>query len=231
MTEAYCTVHQCIPIWNDIIDTVFDTRMSTGDGKTLQNSLWEALSVRFKEIYARKEFCFGYLLDPRHMSLLQQLPRECRAKVEESKLKLKEEYCLLEARWKTLNPLSQGTVQEQPTKKFKDPYGKQVAREPTQLNDIIGSEWDRYFLFCQKFCQDYPNDVENLDVLEWWRKNQDFPIMRQLARSHLVMPAASTTSERSFSLCGQIYTKRRNRLAPERAGKLIFLKMNGKFIK
>jgi len=47
-----------------------------------------------------------------------------------------------------------------------------------------------------------------------------------MAFMNLGMPCASTTSERAFSIMGQIYVKRRSRLDPHKAGMLLFLKQN-----
>ena len=51
-------------------------------------------------------------------------------------------------------------------------------------------------------------------------------MLADLAVSILCTPASSTPSERGFSTMGRIITKLRNRIHPDTAGTLIFLKEN-----
>ena len=63
--------------------------------------------------------------------------------------------------------------------------------------------------------------------LEWWRINhQSFPRLAVLAKKYLSCPPSSVESERLFSLGGNIFTSRRNRLTPEHGEKLMFLNFN-----
>jgi len=51
------------------------------------------------------------------------------------------------------------------------------------------------------------------DVLHWWHDHQaSSPHIYQLAVALLVVPATNTSSERTFSMTGDILTKKRNRL-------------------
>ena len=55
--------------------------------------------------------------------------------------------------------------------------------------------------------------LKNIDVLEWWFAHRcDFPMLYQLSRVVLSVPAAATTCERFFSVCGLTVTDRRSRL-------------------
>ena len=61
----------------------------------------------------------------------------------------------------------------------------------------------------------------------WWKENQHrFFQLSQLARRYLAPPPTSVASERLFSTAGDIYDEKRNRLAPERAEMLLFIKKN-----
>ena len=59
----------------------------------------------------------------------------------------------------------------------------------------------------------------------WWKENRHrFVQLSRLARQYLAPPPTSVASERLFSTAGDIYDEKRNRLAPERAEMLLFIK-------
>ena len=61
----------------------------------------------------------------------------------------------------------------------------------------------------------------------WWKENQKiFPCLSIVAQKYLCCPPSSVESERVFSVGGNIYTAKRNRLKPEMGEKLIFLNYN-----
>ena len=61
----------------------------------------------------------------------------------------------------------------------------------------------------------------------WWTENSTrFPALAKLAQRYLSAPATSVPSERLFSGAGEVYYDQRNRLAPERAEMLLFIKNN-----
>ena len=65
------------------------------------------------------------------------------------------------------------------------------------------------------------------DFYSWWKDNTHrFPQLSILARKYMAPPPTSVASERLFSTAGDIYHEKRNRLAPERAESLIFVKKN-----
>jgi len=63
--------------------------------------------------------------------------------------------------------------------------------------------------------------------LSWWRENAKlYPNVAMVARRFLSAPSTSVPSERLFSSADLVYTDRRNRLLPERAEMLLFVKHN-----
>ncbi|KAL2092740.1 hypothetical protein ACEWY4_012538 [Coilia grayii] len=64
-------------------------------------------------------------------------------------------------------------------------------------------------------------------VLEWWKAHQsEFPLLANLAKTYLCIPATSVPSERVFSTAGDIVRSERSVLSSEHVDQLIFLKKN-----
>ena len=102
--------------------------------------------------------------------------------------------------------------------KFQRPSLDQ-ARE--NLKTPIQKDLDRY--------ESYSLADSNVDILEWWRTHENtLPILSQIAKQVLTIPASSAKSERVFSTGGNIVTKKRNRLNPELVETLILIKENDK---
>ena len=62
--------------------------------------------------------------------------------------------------------------------------------------------------------------------LQWWKEQQDLPLLSSLAKKYLCIPATSVASERVFSTAGDIVSSKRSLLKPEHVDQLIFLKKN-----
>jgi len=60
------------------------------------------------------------------------------------------------------------------------------------------------------------NMSPDLNILEWWKVNrEEFPIVWKLAQLYLAIPASAASSERAFSIAGNIVTSEQNRLNSE----------------
>lgn len=93
----------------------------------------------------------------------------------------------------------------------------------TPVQDLIELEVKRYVDFQRKTTD------SSLTLLEWWKVNEPmFPRLAQLAKRILAVPASSVPSERVFSLAGNIVSKKRSRINPEKVDMMIFLNMNMK---
>ena len=68
------------------------------------------------------------------------------------------------------------------------------------------------------------------DPFTWWSQHKArFPLLSRLARRYLSATATSVPSERLFSLAGNVYVEHRNRILPEHAETLLFIKGNYSF--
>jgi hypothetical protein len=66
------------------------------------------------------------------------------------------------------------------------------------------------------------------DIYQYWKSKQyDYPIIAQIARDYLAMPATSSPSEVVFSQGGDVVTKKRNRLTGDSIRMIVCLKAWG----
>lgn len=71
------------------------------------------------------------------------------------------------------------------------------------------------------------NVKEDVNPLEWWRKHEeDYQRVGKLAKKYLSIPATSASSERLFSVTGNIVTCKRASLLPDAVDRLAFLSKN-----
>ena len=69
-------------------------------------------------------------------------------------------------------------------------------------------------------------DYKDGDPFTWWSQHKArFPLLSRLARCYLSVTATSVPSERLFSLAGNVYEEHKNRILPEHAETLLFIKV------
>jgi hypothetical protein len=79
----------------------------------------------------------------------------------------------------------------------------------------------------QRYLYEVTQADKNVCPLHWWATHETiFPRLAILAKKYLCCPATSTSSERVFSLGGDIIDDKRSRLDPELVDILIFLHAN-----
>ena len=89
-------------------------------------------------------------------------------------------------------------------------------------NDIENEDEDEVKLYLQQKQIKLKDDP-----LKWWSINKTtLPILAQIARKYLSIPATSVPSERLFSDAGNHISDRRTRLSSELVNKMLFLKRN-----
>jgi hypothetical protein len=86
-------------------------------------------------------------------------------------------------------------------------------------NSKIKSEFERY--------KDLPPIDFNRNPFDWWIENEStYPVIAEIARVYLAIPASQASCERSFSLSKRICTENRTSLKPSNVEKLTILKQN-----
>ena len=76
-----------------------------------------------------------------------------------------------------------------------------------------------------------PQEGPDTDPLEWWKFRQSsYPLLTKTFRHYFNIPATSVPSERAFSLCSNVITKKRTRLLPENVNIITLLHDNFKYI-
>lgn len=95
-------------------------------------------------------------------------------------------------------------------KETKQPISSVIHQELARYNSAVISPEDK-----------------SLTILEWWKHHDKYyPRLSCLARKYLAIPASSVPSERIFSLCGSIVSKKRARLNPNNVSMMVFLNKN-----
>jgi hypothetical protein len=85
------------------------------------------------------------------------------------------------------------------------------------------SEWTAY--------QAEPNVLITVNPLEWWKiSSYKYPILSQLAKAYLAIPASQASTERLFSLAGLCISDRRTLLEPSVVENLLLLSSHVKHI-
>jgi hypothetical protein len=74
-------------------------------------------------------------------------------------------------------------------------------------------------------------DKRTVNPLAWWYEHKDqLPILYQLSQKYLSIPATSAPSERIWSQCSLVISKKRNRLSEDIVTSVIALKVNSKLL-
>lgn len=95
-----------------------------------------------------------------------------------------------------------------------------VAATPIQPANVK-RELDTYLL------TEEPGDMQKQEILSWWVQNKKkFPLLFQVVRMVLAIPASSSTSERVFSVGTKICSSLRRNLAPKKISDIMMINLN-----
>lgn len=111
-----------------------------------------------------------------------------------------------------------------PTSQLRKTLGTRTEYRRHQKISSIRKEMDRYESFALA--------SKETRVLDWWKKMANaLPILSEMARSVLAIPASSAKSERAFSKGGNVVTRKRTRLNPRKVEKIVVIQENRKKVK
>lgn len=113
---------------------------------------------------------------------------------------------------------------------------QQASQARPQVNNSL-----LQFIFANRHRRTQPDEVERYIMIEeadidicpfkWWASQaSNFPILSELAKKYLSIPATSAASERLFSDAGNVMTAKRTNLLPSTFEHLIFCKRNWRII-
>lgn len=94
-----------------------------------------------------------------------------------------------------------------------DPEFDELVRVPDSDHDLFSTQTTTVETGCTRWYKE-PRVPSNTDIIQFWAsKAYNYPIMAQMARDYLAIPATSAASERVFSNSADIITSKRNRLS------------------
>ena len=90
---------------------------------------------------------------------------------------------------------------------------------PTTNNEIVDNEFNDFIATTR-------NNFEPDPVKFWKEHSQQFPLMAEVAKKYLCIPATQISCERVFSSGGNVVSKHRTRMAPKRVDEIVSMKHN-----
>lgn len=202
--EKYVTASLAVFVLEKLFDKIKKVKIDESD--TTGTIVKEEIEASFKKRLGALPNCMliAHALDPRFKFNSKQFPERTLLKLLKKELK---------------NTFFEPEVAQSPIKK---------KRKVTALEHFANDEKEE---------QEEQDEIEKFkslptvplptDPLEWWSNHhQEFPNLAMLAKRFLAISASSAPSERAWSTGGNIYTKKRSKLSPDLASKLIFLHQN-----
>ena len=130
---------------------------------------------------------------------------------------------VLEAVNKALHEVPHPSEEEPPPQRKRrlgEILQKDKSAQPTEDKTLrVSKEVERYL--------QAPQQDSTEDPLVWWKDNAaSYPALSKLSKKYLCISATSSSSERMFSTAGNVVTKKRSLLKPEKVDMLVFLAKN-----
>ena len=205
--------------------------------KQLKRALSTGMEERFEHYETEDIYALATYLDPRYKGFFFRNPEN--ALLAKEKIVEKLEKMLVEEREQNQASMDMENQTESPADVF---FHSQPKRKKTTLANTraeimkksIHEQQDSPKMEAYNFMKEYSNSTvmeEEEDVFEYWKSMSlsTKPVERaaaKLAEYYLTPPPTSVDVERLFSTAGDVITNERNRLLPENAAKVLFLREN-----
>jgi len=187
--------------------------------KGLKTALKNSLTRRLGKICDDPTYIIAAILDPRFkLSWCES--------VDESKYKL-----ILLSEVAKFSPVHQDTKEASDTSSTDEHVPPKKKKKESELFSFIESRSVPKRTSEQEteiFLHEGQMDEMPLDY--WARKSSEFPILSQVARKYLAIPATSARIERVFSTAGKILRTDRSRSLPRNLETLLYLKVNSNLL-
>ncbi|XP_070408501.1 zinc finger BED domain-containing protein 4-like [Nothobranchius furzeri] len=193
--------------------------------KTTKATLLEAVSKRFADIEKEPLYSLATIIDPRYKDKFYS---EDAVKIETHRQLLR---LITKASQRDPNQEAEASNTGPPAEKvprpgsFSSMFGEILAEEtPWQAHTDTpaGPAPSEMIVYLSE-----PPIPRSASPLAFWKTNKErFPDLAKVARAYLSAPCTSVESERLFSAASNIVDEHRNRLMPEKAEMLLFIKKN-----
>ena len=174
----------------------------------MRRDMLESLDKRYGDASDDSTYVCATMLDPRFKDMLFDNAHKARAMLEEEYQKIVR---------------SDDHSTERPAKRAKlDLQGSFWDFVASKQGDAAVQNHDELNAYLAEPCIG-----PNSDPLDYWRCHEEqYPVLKVLARKFLCMQCTSVPSERLFSTAGLIVSERRSRLQPSKVQQLLFLNKN-----
>ena len=183
--------------------------------QTMKNEMLTSLNCRFRDIESNETLVLATILDPcfKDKFFTSIVERE------DAKMLLIEK--LSEMSSHTESPETTEPPEKRPRTAVMKCFDEILEEASTSLSSSSSKSTVEQYLA-------EPNlHFHTGNACAWWGNNKlRFPDLSEFALRYLSPPPTSVPSERLFSTAGDIYDQKRNRLDPERAEVLLFIKNN-----
>ncbi|XP_076284838.1 E3 SUMO-protein ligase ZBED1-like [Lasioglossum baleicum] len=213
--ETYPTLSQYLPMYTGLMTILQEEIEQSNMNAEICRDLCQALKERFDLIAKSDPIIIATLLNPRFKDRF--LSEEMR---EQAIQKLKEKMNCITITDDTENqsiPSTSTTPQSKLSIYFERKLGNAGKGPGTQ--DTIKDREIRTYLSVEVV----PSVT---DIANWWKCQIQYPLLREVARNYLAIPATQCTSERLFSSAGNIVTPNRTRLLSTNIEEICFLHYN-----
>lgn len=187
----------------------------------LRSDLLKSLNDRFGNVSENEVYLFSTFLDPvlgikafdNQMKTIVRNKLRTLLQLESLKQKTKE----------TLKERDNNSRTQEVKNVIKVKYEFYDEPELDNESDDINREIDEYCRTIRSSSFKCP--------LEFWKANHaKFPLLANLAKKYLGIPASSASVERMFSICGHIFSLRRRKMGIKIFCEIVFLKLNEMFL-